>query len=91
MCCRLSAEIIRGHGNLVSDHAETELEMARRHVREGEERLARQAAMVAALEGANHIAAAALGRQLLETIRSSLGATKRHLQQIEGRSRRDQR
>ena len=45
------------------DRPETVLEMARRHVREGEERLARQVALVAKLERDKHTEAAALGHQ----------------------------
>ena len=70
------------------DHPETVLEMARRHVREGEERLARQMTIVQGLERNNHPEAAALGRKVLETIRSSLDLSKHHLRDLERRSER---
>jgi hypothetical protein len=65
----------------MSDRPETLLELARRHVREGEARLARQDATVAELDKM-----ADLGREVRETIRTSLDLAKRHLQQIEERS-----
>ena len=71
----------------MSDRPETLSELARRHVREGEERLARQAAIVARLERDNQPTAAALGRSILETIRTSLEMAKRHLRQIEEQSK----
>jgi hypothetical protein len=73
--------------NEVIDRPETVLEMARRHVLEGEERLARQIAMVAKLED-DHTETAALGRKVLEAIRISLDMSKRHLAEIERRSKR---
>ena len=48
----------------VIDRPETVLEMARRHVLEGEERLARQVALVAKLERASHTDAAAMGSKV---------------------------
>ena len=66
----------------VTDQAETLKELARRHVREGEARLARQEAIVDKLDNQ-----AALGRQVLETIRTSLDLAERHLQQIEAQSK----
>ena len=48
----------------MSVRRETELEMARRHVREGEERVMRQVGIVLELEIDNHPKAAALGRKL---------------------------
>ncbi len=73
--------------NEVIDRPETVLEMARRHVLEGEERLVRQIAMVAKLED-NHNETAALGRKVLEAIRISLDMSKRHLSYLERRSKR---
>jgi hypothetical protein len=72
----------------VIDRPETVLEMARRHVLEGEERLARQVALVAKFESANHTDAAALGSKVLEAIRLSLDMSKRHLSRLETRSKR---
>ena len=69
------------------DRAETVLEMARRHVLEGEERLARQIAIVAKLERDNHTEAA-LATKVLETIRLSLDMWERHLSRLERRSKR---
>ena len=70
------------------DRPETTLEMARRHVREGEERLARQIAMVAKMERDNHTEAAALGSKVLEAIRLLLDMSRRHLRDLESRSKR---
>jgi len=67
----------------VIDRPETVLEMARRHVLEGEERLARQIAIVAK----NHTDAA-LANKVLEAIRLSLDMSKRHLADLERRSKR---
>lgn len=66
----------------VSDR-ETLLEMAQRHVREDEERLARQAAIVDKLERHNHREAAILGKQVLENMTITLDMAKRHLRAIE--------
>ena len=70
------------------DRPETVLEMARRHVLEGEERLARQIAIVAKLERDNYTEAAALASMVLGTIRLSLDMSKRHLRDLESRSKR---
>jgi hypothetical protein len=67
----------------MSDRTETELEIARRHVREGEDRVARQAAIVAELERDSHLAAAAHGRELLKNMLSILDFEKQHLPEIE--------
>ena len=74
--------------NEVIDRRETVLEMARRHVLEGEERLARQIALVAKLERDHYTEAAALGSMVLEAIRLSLDMSKRHLHDLESRSKR---
>jgi hypothetical protein len=66
---------------------ESELEMARRHVREAEVRLARQEAIIARLESVHLVKDAARGGELLEIMRSSLEFMKRHLREIETRSR----
>ena len=57
-------------------------------VREGQERLARQIALVTKLERANHTDAAALGSKVLEAIRLSLDMSKRHLSRLERRAKR---
>jgi len=72
----------------VIDRPETVLEMARRHVFEGEERLARQIALIAKLGRDNHTDAAALGSKVLEVIRLSLDMSRRHLADLERRSKR---
>jgi hypothetical protein len=53
----------------VSGCHETLLKTARRHVREGAERVTRQEAMVAELERDNHPDAATLAREVLKTMR----------------------
>jgi hypothetical protein len=62
--------------------------MARRHLREGEERLTRQASIVAELEIEGHTEQAAFGKRLLENMRLALELQKRHLRDIEAQSRR---
>ena len=69
------------------DRPETVLEMARRHVREGEARLTRQIAIVAKLERDSHTEAA-LATKVLETIRLSLDMWEGHLSRLERRSKR---
>ncbi len=51
---------------------ETIVEMAQRHVSEGEERLTRQATIVVAMEGGGHHGQAALARRVLENMRTAL-------------------
>jgi hypothetical protein len=63
----------------MSDALETELEMARRNVREREQRLARQAAIVVEMERDNYIEAGALGRRLLDLLQSTLGLARGRL------------
>ena len=70
------------------ERPETVLEMARRHVCEGEKRVERQKAIIAAMDKGNYTRAAALGRQVLETMRASLDIAKRHLQRLEIQSER---
>lgn len=82
--CKAGVKIAQDReANHVSAHHETAVEMAQRHVREGEKRITRQEAMVAELDRDNHPEAATLGRKVLETMRSSLDLMKRHLQAIE--------
>jgi hypothetical protein len=68
--------------------AETILEMARRHVREGEARLVRLAALVAKMERVGSQDQAALGRRVQETVRTALELQKGHLRDIEAQSKR---
>jgi hypothetical protein len=63
-------------------YSQTLVEMARRHVREGEGRLQRQAAMVTTLELHGYSEAATQGRRVLETMRVSLDMAKRHFLDI---------
>jgi hypothetical protein len=72
----------------VSANHETTVETARRHVREGEERMARQAALVAGLVRDRRHEAATLGRLVLMTMHASLDLMRGHLRQIERRSKR---
>lgn len=64
---------------------ESTLEMARRHVREGEQRLALQETIVISLKKAGHTEAAERGHEVLETMRTSLALMRRHLREIEAR------
>ena len=54
------------------------IETARRHVREGEVRLARQEAIVSELETHNHSRAAATGRDALDTMGDTPYRAKQH-------------
>ncbi|WP_207540697.1 hypothetical protein [Sabulicella rubraurantiaca] len=58
---------------------EDSLAQAERHVREGEERVTRQRAIVEELERDNHPEAAALGRATLETFLATLEQMREHL------------
>jgi hypothetical protein len=65
---------------VVSDRpSETLLEIAQRHVDEGELRVARQEALVATLIRDGHQATAARGAQVLTQMRWSLELGRRHL------------
>jgi hypothetical protein len=77
-----------GEHRPVSEPPETMLEMARRHVCEGEKRVERQMAIIAAMEKGNYTRAAALGRQVLETMRVTLDVAKHHVQRLEIQSKR---
>jgi hypothetical protein len=55
------------------------LTMAKRHVQEGEQRVARQEALVADLLRGGHSAAAARGAEVLAQMRWSLDLSRRHL------------
>ena len=66
---------------------ETPLEAAQRHVREATERVVRQEAIVARLDKhRNHRPQAALAREILASLRTSLDAMKSRLRAIEERS-----
>jgi hypothetical protein len=68
---------------MATGQPESLLETARRHSREGEERLAQQEATVAKFQKKAQPEAAALAKDVLETMRNSLDLMKRHLRQIE--------
>jgi hypothetical protein len=70
----------------VSDR-NTQLELARRHVREGTERVARQEELVAWLDqDGNYASQTALAREILTTLRTSFDLMRDHLRRIEGKS-----
>jgi hypothetical protein len=71
----------------MSDRHETALEVAQRHVCEGERRLARQARILDKMERDHHVRAAALAKRVLATMRAALDLQKRHLRQIEAGSK----
>ena len=66
----------------MSDRPETELEIAQRHVREGERRLIRMAAMINAIDNEKYPKATAMGKVLLETMSTSLDIWKLRLLSI---------
>ena len=66
---------------------ELELEILRRHVREGKSRVALQISIIETLDEGNHIKAAALARRVLEAMRISLDMSKQHLLRIELQSK----
>ena len=72
--------------SFVSDR-DSQLEMARRHVRVGTERVARQEELVAWLDQeGNYPSQTALAREILATLRTSLDLMRDHLRRIEGKS-----
>jgi hypothetical protein len=62
---------------------ETRLEMAHRHVREAEEHIARQEALLGRMELNGEDVLAAIGRTLLETLRQSLRAARDHAERLQ--------
>ena len=60
-----------------------EIETARRHVREGEERIARQQALMEKTESARYLGDADLGTKLLNSMRFTLDLARHHLQRLE--------
>ena len=67
----------------VNDRRGTWLEMARRHVRQGESRVVLQMSIITTLEEGNHTESAALSRRVLETMRISLDMAKCDLTRFE--------
>lgn len=58
---------------------ELELEKVRRHVREAEDRLARQRQIVAEMEGRGNTAVIELGKSLLKTFEETLRVAVEHV------------
>jgi hypothetical protein len=69
----------------MSDH---HLATARRHVREGAERIIRQEMIAAELDDCGIPGLATLAREVLEVMRSTFAVMVRHLESIERRSER---
>ncbi len=67
---------------------ETELDRARRHVRESEERVARQAEIVIESGRREQDVSLGLARRLLANMDASLELQKQHLREIEARLKR---
>ena len=63
----------------MKDRDETPLAMAARHVMEGEERVARQQAVVERMLKAGYQRQAAEAAKLLETMRTTLSLSREHL------------
>ena len=63
---------------------EDSLAMAERHVREGEERVARQIAIVEEMDRDNHPQAAAMARVVLATLQATLALMRGHLREARG-------
>jgi hypothetical protein len=72
----------------VSDPPETQLPIARRHVREGEKRVVRVALLIDEMDEEKHPKAAVLARVVLDTMRTSLEFWRRRLIRIESRMKR---
>jgi hypothetical protein len=64
---------------------ETPLEQAQRHVLEGEQRVARQRAIIEEMDRDEHPAVAAQARHVLETLEETLRLSRQHLDEIKGR------
>lgn len=63
--------------------SESDLQTARRHVREGEARVLRQEAIVSEMHRDNHPHAAALAELILRTMQESLRLFQLHLAMLE--------
>jgi hypothetical protein len=61
---------------------ETRLEMAQRHVRETEKRIALQAALIRRMERNGEDVLAEIGRNLLEDLRQSLHEARDHVERL---------
>jgi hypothetical protein len=60
-----------------------EIEIARRHVREGEERIARQQVLMEKTESARYLGDVTQGTKLLNSMRFTLDLARHHLQRLE--------
>ena len=67
-----------------SDRAETPLELAERHVAEGEARIARQKAIVEAMDRDNHPITAEQARRVLAVMKETLRLLRQHLEIMRG-------
>ena len=65
--------------------------LARRHVREGEERIARQQVLTEKTESPRYLGDAAQGTKLLSSMRFTLDLARHHLQRSESRRIRNAR
>jgi hypothetical protein len=62
---------------------ETQLEMVQRHVRETEERIALQDALIRRMERNGEYVLAEIGRNLLEDLRQSLHEARDHVERLQ--------
>ena len=67
---------------------ETLLELARRHVLEGEVRVARQRAIIEEMERDNHRDVAASARRIMATLEASLRLSRQHLERLDDASKK---
>ena len=63
---------------------ETPQEQAQRHVLEGEERVARQRALIEEMDRDEHPVVADQARRILETMEQTLRLSRQHLEAIKG-------
>ncbi len=64
----------------MQDRGETLLQLAQRHVLEGEDRIARQRTLIETMERDHHLETAATARGILATMEESLRLAKQHLE-----------
>ena len=82
------ARLSGGRASQVAEGREPLLEMAQRHVREDEERVARQIDIIADLERLKHYQGAMLAKRVLKNMRATLDMARRHVEAIGKRARR---
>jgi hypothetical protein len=73
---------------MIRRRTEDRLSMARRHVAEGKDRIARQEILIAELDRDGHAELAVKARELLTTFETSLRLMRDNLLRIENESRR---